>query len=70
MHRFGKWQEKEKQETVYQEDCIYTAVRTAIALQSIYLFQNLLQQHCILFSPTHPFLYVYIATFSLQDYIE
>ena len=44
------WQEKEKQETVYQKECIYTAVCTAIALQSIHLFQSLLQQHCILFS--------------------
>ena len=43
---------KEKQETVYHEECIYTAVYTAIALQSIHLFQKLLQKHCI-FSPTH-----------------
>ena len=44
----------EKEETVSFQECIYTAVCTAIALQSIHLFQSLLQQHCILFSPTHP----------------
>ena len=49
---------KEKQETVYHEECIYTTVCTAIALQSIHLFQVLLQKHCI-FSPTHPYLYIY-----------
>ena len=37
----------EKEETVSFQECIYTAVCTAIALQSIHLFQSLLQQHCI-----------------------
>ena len=32
------------------EECIYTARYTAIALQSIHLFQS----HCILYLPTHP----------------
>ena len=50
----------EKQETVYHEECIYTPFCTAIARQSIRLFQSLLQKHCILFSPTHPCLYIYI----------
>ena len=57
-----QWQEKEKQETVYHEECIYTPVCTAIALQSIHFFLSLLQQHCI-FSPTHPCLCIYIAMF-------
>ena len=48
----------EKEETVSFQECIYTAIYTAIALQSIYLFQSLLQQHYI-FSPTHPYLYIY-----------
>ena len=43
------------QETVSQEECIYTAVSTAIALQSIHLFQS----HCINFSPAHTCLYIY-----------
>ena len=30
---------KEKQETVYHEECIITAFCTAIALQSIHLFK-------------------------------
>ena len=71
-HGFGAWIRctsmaiaKGKQETVYHEECIYTAVCTAIALQSIHLFQSLLQKHCI-FSPTHPCLYIHIATLSLQ----
>ena len=71
VHGFGAmatWPLREKEETGYHEECIYTAVCTAIALQSIRLFQSLLQKHCILFSPTHPCLYIYI--FSLQVYIE
>ena len=32
---------------------------TAMALQSIHLFQSLLQKHYILFSPTHPCLYIF-----------
>ena len=54
---------QEKEETVHYEECINTAVRTAIALQSIHLFQSLLQQHCI-FSPTHPCLYIYSYVFT------
>ena len=34
-----QWQENEKQETVYHEDFMYTAVRTAIALKSIHPFR-------------------------------
>ena len=57
---------KEKQETVYHEECINTAFCTAIALQSFHLCQTLLQKHC-LFPPTHPLcVCVYVATFSLQ----
>ena len=41
----GKWPLREKEETEYHEECIYTAVYTANALQSIHLFQSLL--HCI-----------------------
>ena len=41
-------------ETVYLEECIYTAFCTAIALHSIHLFQS----HCTVFSPTHPYLYI------------
>ena len=37
-------------ETVYHKECIYTACCTAIALQSIRLFQS----HCTLFRPAHP----------------
>ena len=59
-----QWQEKEKQETVYHEECINTPICTAIALQSIHLFQSLLQKHCILFSPTHPCLYIYSYVFT------
>ena len=51
-HGFGTWIQctgmaiaKEKRETAYQEDCIYTPFCTAIALQSIRLFQSLLQKH-------------------------
>ena len=57
---------KEKEETESHEECINTAVCSAIALQSIRLFQSLLQKHCILFA--HPPLpvYIYIVTFSLQ----
>ena len=47
------------QETVSHEECIYMAVCSAMVLQSIHLFQS----HCIVFSPTHPCLYIYIATF-------
>ena len=36
------------QETVYHEECISTAFCTAIALQSIYLFQS----HCLIFCPS------------------
>ena len=68
VHRYGHC--KEKQDTLYREECINTAVCTAITLQSIHFFQSLLQKHCILFSPTHPCLYVFLATFSLQVYIE
>ena len=58
VHRHGHC--KEKQETVYQEECINTAVCTAITLQSIHIFQSLLQEHCFIFSPTHPLpVYIY-----------
>ena len=43
------------------EECMDTAFCTAIAHQSIYLFQN----HCIGFSPMQPHLCIYVATFSL-----
>ena len=46
---------------VYHEECTYTACCTAIALQSIHLFQS----HCILFSLTHPlpvYTHGYIST--------
>ena len=75
-HGLGAWiwcigmaMAKEKQETVFHEECIKTASCTAIALKSSHLFQSLLQQHCN-FSPTHLCLYIYLATFSLQAYIE
>ena len=44
---------KEKEETGPHEECINTAICTAIALQSIRLFQSLLYyncSHCSLFS--------------------
>ena len=41
---------KEKQETVYHEECINTAFCNAIALQSIHF----LQSHCIVFRPPTP----------------
>ena len=68
QHGFGAlaWPLREKEETVYREECIYTPCCTAIALQSIHLFQSLLWKHCI-FSPTTP---ADIAMFSLQIYIE
>ena len=59
---------KEKRETVYHEKCINTAFCAAIALQSIHIFQSLLQKHCI-FSPTHPCMYIQ-SYVSLQVYIE
>ena len=36
------WPLQEKEETGYHEECLYTAACTAIALQSIRLFQSLL----------------------------
>ena len=53
MHDQATWPWRE---TVHNEECIYTAPRTAIALQSIHLFQS----HCIFFRP--PTVPVYIAT--------
>ena len=53
---------KEKQETGSHEECINTAICTAIAPQSSRLFQSLLHCICSLFS-TYPCLYMYIATF-------
>ena len=49
---------KERPEIVSQEECINMAVCTAMALQSIHLFQSLLQKHCFFFA--HPPLPVYI----------
>ena len=63
MHRHGHGKREEKQETAYQEECINTAVCTAIALQSSHLFQSLLQKHCTL-SPTHPCLYIHSYVFT------
>ena len=51
-------------ETVYHEDCIYTAFCTVIALYSMYLYQT----HYIVFL-AHPPLPIY-TTISLQVYIE
>ena len=48
--------------TVYHEECIYTTFCTAIALHSMHLFQS----HFIIFSPTHPCLYIYFFTFGLH----
>ena len=70
MHGFGarEWPLREKEETVCHEECIYAAFCTAIALQSIRLFQSLLQSHCSLFRPLTPTcIYKYI---SLHVYIE
>ena len=53
---------KEKEEIVSHEEYINTASGTAIALQSIRLFQSLLHYIVILFSPTHPYLYIYITS--------
>ena len=49
-HSHGAWPWRETGETVYHEECIYTARCTAIALQSIHLFQESLYT----FSPAHP----------------
>ena len=55
----GAWPWRETGETVYHEECMYTACRTAIALQSVHLFQN----HCIFFArPPPSYTYGYIST--------
>ena len=50
----GKKTRSRKQETVYHEECMNTAICTAIALQPIHLFQSLLRKYCILFRPPTP----------------
>ena len=71
MHGLGAWIRcTGMAEIVYHKECINTAICTAIALQSIHLFQSLLQKHCIvIFSPTHPYLYIFSYVL-LQVYIE
>ena len=66
-HRYGHGHGQEKRETVSQWECIYTAFCTAIAPQSIHLFQSLLQSHCIFFVllnnyPLRGLLYTSLAT--------
>lgn len=52
-------------EIVYHEECIYTALCPAIALQSIYLFQS----HCIFFGPpTRSRIYMPSYIFTLDLY--
>ena len=56
---------KEKEETESHEECINTAICTAIALQSIRLFQSLLHCNCSLFRPPTPaciYIYSYVFT--------
>ena len=72
-HGFGAqvWPLREKEETVYHGECIDTAVCTAIALQSIHLFQSPSESLQSFF--THPPLpiYVYICSYVLlRVYIE
>ena len=62
------WPWQEKKETMHEDECIYTSSCTAIALQSIHLFQSLLQNHCH-FSPAHLPLPVYrYSTFHSRSY--
>ena len=53
---------KEKRETVYHEECMNTAICTAIALHSIHL-RSPLESLRLLFRPPTP---VFIYIFSLQ----
>ena len=53
-------------ETVYRKECIYTAFCTAMALQSIPLFQSLLHCIAVFFCPPTPAcIYIY---FTLDRY--
>ena len=61
MHRHGYC--KEKQETVYHEECINTAVCSAIALQSIHIIQSPSEALHSFFA--HPPLTVYIWEYGI-----
>ena len=65
VHKHGH--STERPEIVSQEEYVHTAVYTAVALQSIHLFQSLVQKYCFLRLPTPVCIYSYIL---LQVYIE